>query len=91
MYLYVLSNIKGFIIGHISPEAQEGGPIALLKDGDTITIDAGKRVIHADITPEEFERRKTEWVAPPYKATCGTLFKFIKNVNSASLGCTTDW
>jgi dihydroxy-acid dehydratase len=63
----------------------------LLKNGDKITIDVNKRVIQADISPEELERRRMEWTAPPYKATSGTLFKFIKNVNSASLGCTTDW
>ena len=86
-----INYIKGFIIGHISPEAQVGGPIAFLKNGDKITIDSIKRTIHANISPEEFEKRKAEWRAPPYKATSGTLYKFIKNVNSASLGCTTDW
>ncbi|KAI8621843.1 dihydroxy-acid dehydratase [Chytriomyces sp. MP71] len=80
----------GFIIGHISPEAQEGGPIALLKDGDIVTIDATKRVIDTNVSDVEFAERKASWVAPPYKVTKGTLFKFIKTVNSASLGCTTD-
>ncbi|KAJ3388818.1 hypothetical protein HDU84_009417 [Entophlyctis sp. JEL0112] len=80
----------GFIIGHISPEAQEGGPIALLRDGDIISIDATKRVIDTNVSDAEFVERKKSWVAPPLKATKGTLAKFIKNVSSASLGCTTD-
>ncbi|KAJ3134255.1 hypothetical protein HK100_003692 [Physocladia obscura] len=80
----------GFIIGHISPEAQEGGPIALLKDNDIISIDAEKRVIDTNVSEEEFAKRRALWVAPPLKATKGTLAKFIKNVSSASLGCTTD-
>ncbi|KAJ3406764.1 hypothetical protein HDU80_010447 [Chytriomyces hyalinus] len=80
----------GFIIGHISPEAQEGGPIGLLKDGDVITIDANQRVINTNVSDAEMAARKKNWVAPPYKATKGTLLKFIRNVNSASLGCTTD-
>ncbi|KAJ3106836.1 hypothetical protein HDU97_005548 [Phlyctochytrium planicorne] len=80
----------GFIIGHISPEAQEGGPIALVKDDDFITVDATRRVIDVDISKEEFEKRRKLWKAPPYKATKGTLFKFIKNVSNASEGCTTD-
>lgn len=80
----------GFIIGHVTPEAQVGGPIALLRDGDHMVIDAEKRVIDADITLEEFEKRRKEWVAPALKATKGTLFKYIKNVASASNGCVTD-
>jgi dihydroxy-acid dehydratase len=80
----------GFIIGHITPEAQVGGPIALLQDGDQVTIDAEKRVIHADISDEEWERRKQAWRPLPLKATRGTLYKYIKNVESASKGCVTD-
>ncbi len=80
----------GFIVGHITPEAQEGGPIALVKTGDKITIDATKRTIDADVSPEEFARRRAEWKAPAYKATRGTLYKYIKNVKSASEGCVTD-
>jgi len=80
----------GFIIGHITPEAQVGGPIALIKDGDGIVIDAKDRVISVDITPAEMERRRNEWKAPPLKATRGTLYKYIKNVSSASKGCVTD-
>ncbi|KAI9357261.1 putative dihydroxy-acid dehydratase [Zopfochytrium polystomum] len=80
----------GFIIGHICPEAQEGGPIALLKDDDVITIDTSTKTINANVSTEEFARRKAQWVAPPLKATNGTLFKFIKNVSPASEGCVTD-
>jgi dihydroxy-acid dehydratase len=80
----------GFIVGHITPEAQEGGPIALVKTGDKITVDAENRVIDADITDEEFARRRAAWKAPAYKATRGTLYKYIKNVKSASEGCVTD-
>jgi len=80
----------GFIIGHVAPEAQEGGPIALVKDGDIIRIDATKNSIDVDITDEEMQKRKSEWVMPAYKATRGTLYKYIKNVKSASEGCVTD-
>ncbi|MEX0819070.1 MAG: dihydroxy-acid dehydratase, partial [Pirellulaceae bacterium] len=80
----------GFIVGHITPEAQEGGPIALVKTGDKITVDAENRVINADVTAEEFAQRRAAWNAPAYKATRGTLYKYIKNVKSASEGCVTD-
>ena len=80
----------GFIIGHISPEAQVGGPIALLQDGDLIIIDAEKNSIDVDLTENELINRKSKWVMPPYKVTKGTLFRYIKNVSSASLGCVTD-
>jgi dihydroxy-acid dehydratase len=80
----------GFIVGHITPEAQEGGPIALVQNGDTITIDAEKRVIDVHLSDEELAARQANWVAPAYKATRGTLYKYIKNVKSASEGCVTD-
>ncbi len=80
----------GFIIGHIVPEAQEGGPLALVQDGETITIDAESNTIDVDISNEEMERRRAAWQMPPYKAQRGTLFKFIKNVTDASHGCVTD-
>ncbi|MEJ2688205.1 MAG: dihydroxy-acid dehydratase [Gammaproteobacteria bacterium] len=80
----------GFIIGHIVPEAQEGGPLALVRDGETITIDAESNTIDVDISNEEMERRRAAWQMPPYKAQRGTLFKFIKNVTDASHGCVTD-
>ncbi len=80
----------GFIIGHIVPEAQEGGPLALVRDGDVITIDARIRILDVDVGDEEMARRGNEWVMPPYKATRGTLFKYIKSVKNASAGCVTD-
>ncbi|MDJ0810279.1 MAG: dihydroxy-acid dehydratase [Desulfobacterales bacterium] len=80
----------GFIVGHVTPEAQEGGPIALVRDGDVVTIDAGRRSITVALTSEEINRRRREWVAPPYKADSGTLYKYIRNVASASEGCVTD-
>ncbi|MHB1512518.1 MAG: dihydroxy-acid dehydratase [Acidiferrobacter sp.] len=80
----------GFIIGHVVPEAQEGGPIALVQDGDLITIDAQTRSLSADVSDAEWARRQAAWVMPPYKATRGTLKKYIKNVQNASLGCVTD-
>ncbi len=80
----------GFIIGHVVPEAQEGGPIALVQDGDQITIDVQTRGLWADVSDEEWARRRAAWVMPPYKATRGTLKKYIKNVQNASQGCVTD-
>lgn len=80
----------GFIIGHITPEAQVGGPIALVENGDKIVVDAEKNRIDIDVSKEEMAARKAKWVAPPLKATSGTLYKYIKNVKSASEGCVTD-
>ena len=80
----------GFIVGHITPEAQTGGPIALVKQGDTITIDARNHTINVHLSDEELAARREAWVAPDYKATRGTLYKYIKNVKSASEGCVTD-
>jgi dihydroxy-acid dehydratase len=80
----------GFIVGHVTPEAQVGGPIALVKTGDKITLDAEANTITVDISDEEFERRRKAWTAPPFKATRGTLHKYIKLVKSASEGCVTD-
>ncbi len=80
----------GFIIGHVVPEAQEGGPIALVRDGDTITIDDQTGAIRVDADDDELARRRREWVQPPYKAHRGTLWKYIRNVQDASHGCVTD-
>lgn len=80
----------GFIVGHVVPEAQLGGPIALVRDGDRVTIDASTNSLTMDVGDDELARRKAEWSMPPYKATRGTLYKFIKNVKSASEGCVTD-
>ena len=80
----------GFIIGHVVPEAQEGGPIALIKNGDAIIIDAEKNILDVNIDEAEIAKRKAAWKMPPYKATRGTLWKYIKNVKNASEGCVTD-
>ncbi|MFO7603123.1 MAG: dihydroxy-acid dehydratase [Gammaproteobacteria bacterium] len=80
----------GFIIGHVVPEAQEGGPIGLIKNGDVITIDADKNILDVDVSAAEMQQRRDAWVMPAYKATRGTLYKYIKNVKDASTGCVTD-
>ncbi len=80
----------GFIVGHITPEAQVGGPIALIEDGDTITIDAETNSLDLEVDAAELEARRSKWTAPPLKATRGTLYKYIKCVKSASEGCVTD-
>ena len=80
----------GFILGHITPEAQEGGPIALVRDGDRVTIDAEANTLSVDLSDQELDKRRAHWQAPPLKATRGTLHKYIKNVKSASDGCVTD-
>jgi len=80
----------GFIVGHIVPEAQEGGPIALVKNGDIITIDAESKQLSVDISEQQMAERRAQWTMPAYKATRGTLYKYIKNVKNASLGCVTD-
>jgi dihydroxy-acid dehydratase len=80
----------GFIIGHIVPEAQEGGPIALIRDGDVITIDAETRSLAVAVSDAEMVRRRGQWTMPPYKATRGTLSKYIRLVKDASEGCVTD-
>ena len=80
----------GFIIGHITPEAQDGGPIALVRDGDRITIDAAACQLSVDASDEELARRRSAWVAPPSKATSGVLGKYVRLVKSASEGCVTD-
>ena len=80
----------GFIVGHVVPEAQEGGPIGLVKNGDVITVDANTNSLSVDLSDDELAKRKKAWVMPPYKATRGTLYKFIKSVKDASHGCVTD-
>ncbi|HRF02301.1 MAG TPA: dihydroxy-acid dehydratase [Pirellulaceae bacterium] len=80
----------GFIVGHITPEAQEGGPLALVRDGDRITIDADTNRLEVDLSDDELARRKAAWQAPPYKVTRGTLHRYIRTVKSASEGCVTD-
>ncbi|MBK9327794.1 MAG: dihydroxy-acid dehydratase [Sphingobacteriales bacterium] len=80
----------GFVVGHVTPEAQSGGNIALVKDGDTIRIDAVNNTIDVMITEEELANRKAVWTAPALKATSGVLYKYAKTVSSASEGCVTD-
>ena len=80
----------GFIVGHITPEAQEGGPVALVKNGDRVTIDAETRRIDMEVSDDELARRREAWAAPALKRTRGTLGRYIRTVKSASLGCVTD-
>jgi dihydroxy-acid dehydratase len=80
----------GFVVGHVSPEAQQGGTIALLKDGDIITIDAVKNTISVDLSAAEIEKRRAAWIQPPLKVNKGSLYKYAKTVSSASQGCVTD-
>ena len=80
----------GFIIGHVVPEAQEGGPIGLIKDGDVISIDAESNTLSVNVSDEEMNRRRSVWTMPPYKETRGTLYRYIKTVKNASEGCVTD-
>ena len=80
----------GFIVGHVTPEAQEGGPLALVQDNDIVTLDADTNRLDVAVSDSELAARKAKWQAPPLKATRGTLYKYIKNVKSASEGCVTD-
>ncbi|NAY90830.1 dihydroxy-acid dehydratase [Muricauda sp. JGD-17] len=80
----------GFVVGHVSPEAQEGGAIALVQDGDKITIDAVKNTINLEVSEEELALRKQKWEQPPLKVKRGSLYKYAKTVSSASKGCVTD-
>ena len=80
----------GFIIGHVVPEAQEGGPIAVVQDGDQVTIDDESHVMTVEISDDELNARLEAFTPPPFKATNGTLWKYIKNVEDASNGCVTD-
>jgi len=80
----------GFIIGHIVPEAMEGGPIALVRDGDKIIIDAEQKIIDLEITAEERAKREKEWKKPEPRYTKGTLSKYATLVSDASHGCVTD-
>ena len=80
----------GFVVGHITPEAQEGGNIALVQDGDKIVLDAVNNTIDVLISNEEMEQRRKTWVKPPYKVQSGLLYKYLRSVSSASEGCVTD-
>ena len=80
----------GFVVGHITPEAQEGGPLAFVKNGDIIRIDAISNQLELKISDEEMEKRKSIWIQPAYKANKGVLKKYINSVATASEGCVTD-
>lgn len=80
----------GFVVGHVCPEAQEGGLLALLKDGDAITIDAVNNEITAHLSDEEIDQRKAQWQAPPLRFKRGILGKYARTVSSAAEGCVTD-
>jgi dihydroxy-acid dehydratase len=80
----------GFIVGHVTPEAQEGGPIALVRNDDRITIDASKNSITVALSEVELSARHKNWTMPPYKADRGTLAKYIRLVKNAACGCVTD-
>jgi dihydroxy-acid dehydratase len=80
----------GFIVGHVTPEAQEGGNIALVQNGDIVTIDAENNEISMKVSDKELKARRKQWTMPPYKATRGTLAKYIRLVKNASQGCVTD-
>jgi dihydroxy-acid dehydratase len=80
----------GFVVGHISPEAQKGGTIALIENGDAITIDAIKNTITLELSEDTLKERKSKWVKPNLKVSSGSLYKYAKCVSSASIGCITD-
>ncbi len=80
----------GFVVGHITPEAQEGGMIALLKNGDRILIDGENNKLEVQLSAEEVSKRRAAWVKPPLKFDSGVLYKYAKSVSSASEGCVTD-
>ncbi|CAI2718784.1 dihydroxy-acid dehydratase [Nitrospina watsonii] len=80
----------GLVVGHVAPEAQEGGPIALVQEGDSITLDVGKHLIQINVTDAELQARRAQWQAPPIKYQTGVLAKYAKLVTSASKGAVTD-
>ena len=80
---------KGYSVGHIAPEAFVGGPIALVRDGDGVAIDAENRRIDLEISAEELERRRAEWIPPAPRYTTGALAKYARLVGSASQGAVT--
>lgn len=80
----------GFVVGHVTPEAFEGGLLAFLQDGDLITIDAINNILHAHLSDDEIARRRRNWTQPDFKIKQGVLYKYAKQVSSASDGCITD-
>jgi len=81
---------RGFVVGHIVPEAQVGGPIALVEDGDEIIIDSEARRLEVDVSDDVLEMRRQKWKEPKWKYESGVLYKFARDVQDASLGCVTD-
>jgi dihydroxy-acid dehydratase len=81
---------RGFCIGHVVPEAMDGGPIAALQNGDTITVDIANRQLRVELSDDEIERRLAAWKAPAPRYTSGALAKYARTVSSASLGAVTD-
>ena len=80
----------GFCVGHVAPEAQVGGPIGLVRDGDVITIDAETLELSVDVSDAEMQKRRDAFVMRPFKYTRGTMYRYIKCVASAQKGCVTD-
>ncbi len=80
----------GMVVGHVAPEAAVGGAIALVKEGDRITIDAERRLLQLEVKPDELERRRAAWSPPPPRYTAGVLHKYASQVSSASIGAVTD-
>jgi dihydroxy-acid dehydratase len=80
----------GMVVGHVAPEAAVGGTLALVKEGDTVTIDADQRLLHVDLDDAEIERRRATWTPPPPRYTRGVLAKYARIVGSAAKGAVTD-
>ena len=80
----------GMVVGHVAPEAYDGGPIALIEEGDSVTIDAHQRLLQLNVPDAEIAARRAKWVQPAPRYTRGVLAKFMKNVSSASKGAVTD-
>jgi dihydroxy-acid dehydratase len=80
----------GFVVGHITPEAYDGGPLAIVQDGDTITIDASNKCVDVDLSPNEIKQRLAQWIKPAPRYTRGVLAKYAQTVSSASTGAVTD-
>ena len=81
---------RGFVVGHIVPEAQLGGLIALVEDGDEITIDSDVTRLDLNVSDEVLEQRRQKWKEPKWKYESGVLYKYARDVQDASLGCVTD-
>jgi dihydroxy-acid dehydratase len=80
----------GLVVGHVAPEAAVGGPIGLIRDGDAVTIDAERRLLAVELSDQELDRRRAQWRPPRPRYTAGVLFKYARQVSSASLGAVTD-